>query len=253
MAEVKDTKAEAKIEVTPDGFKKFANPTDELAALQLSLIQAQLENANAEKEERKARAEEHQLNLLDVRQRVEKRQMDAQQRQESRQQQGRVFAQDAAIEAARQEVCTHKKGGIVTPRDMAVLTTGGDSQQFAVIKHRMIDGNLFVRCMRCSRTWVPPKKENFFFDRKRNDKDRSDKILKAKRMPFEGPQVGIFDELSFQIAIEEYKKACAFQTQNKESGSVICQFSKWNEETKTWDAALGKAEYDRGMLNTTLR
>jgi len=224
-----------------------------LAALQLSLVQAQLENATAEKEERKARAEEHKLTLIDVKQRVEKRQMQQQQALEARKQQGQVFAQDAAQEFAKQEVCTHRKGGIVTPRDMAVLTTGGDSQQAAVIKHRMIDGNLFVRCMRCSKTWTPQQRNNFFFDRKRHDKDRSEKVLRAKRMPYEGPQVGIFDELSFQIAIEEYKKACAFQTQNKESGSVICQFSKWNEETHTWDAALGKAEYDRGMLNTTLR
>lgn len=242
-----------KAEVTADGFKKYANPADELAALQLSLVQAQLENAKAEQEERKARAEEHKLTLIDVKQRVEKRQMEQAQRQESRQQQGRVFAQDAAVEAARQEVCTHRKGGIVTPRDMAVLTTGGDSQQYAVIKHRMIDGNLFIRCMRCSKTWTPPRRENFFFDRKRTDKDRADKILKAKQMPYTGPQVGIFDELSFEIATGEYEKAKAFQTQNKESGSVICQFSKWNEETKTWDAALGKAEYDRGMLNTNLR
>jgi len=250
MAEVK---TEGKVEITADGFKKYASPADELAALQLSLVKAQLENANAEAQERLARAEEHKLTLHDVKQRVEKRQMQQQQALEARKQQGQVFAQDAAQEFARQEVCTHRKGGIVTPRDMAVLTTGGDSQQAAVIKHRMIDGNLFVRCMRCSKTWVPPHRENFFFDRKRNEKDRSDKILRAKKMPYEGPQVGIFDELSFQIAIEEYKKACAFQTQNKESGSVICQFSKWNEETKTWDAALGKAEYDRGMLNTTLR
>lgn len=245
--------ADGKVEITAEGFKKFASPADELAALQLSLVQAQLENAKAEQQERLARAEEHKLTLIDVKQRVEKRQMQQQQQQEARQQQGRVFAQDAAVEAARQEVCTHRKGGIVTPRDMAVLTTGGDSQQYAVIKHRMIDGNLFIRCMRCSKTWVPPHKENYFFDRKRTEKDRSDKILRAKKMPFDGLQVGIFDELSFEIATGEYDKAKAFQTQNKESGSVICQFSKWNEDTKTWDAALGKAEYDRGLLNTNLR
>lgn len=240
-------------EVKQEEFKKYANPTEELAALQLSLVQAQLENAKAEQAERIARAEEHKLTLMDVKQRVEKRQMEAQQRQDSRASQGRVFAQDAANEFARQEVCTHRKGGIVTDRDMAVLSTGGDSTQAAVIKHRMIDGNLWVRCMRCSKTWTPPQKQNFFFDRKRNSTDRPEKILRAKKMPYEGPQVGIFDELSFAIAVEEYKKACAFQTQNKESGSVFCQFAKWNEETHTWDAALGKAEYDKGMLNTTLR
>ena len=234
-------------------FKKYATPADELAALQLSLIQTQLENAKAEKVEREARAEEHKLNLLDVKQRVEKRAIEAQQRQENRTQMGRTFAQDAATEFARQEVCTHKKGGIVTPRDMAVLTTGGDSQQAAVIKHRMIDGNLWIRCMRCSKTWTPPQKNNFFFDRKRTAADRSDKILRAKKMPYTGPEVGIYDEVSFEVAVEEYKKACALQTQNKESGSVFCQFAKWNDDTKTWDAALGKAEYDRGMLNTTLR
>ena len=246
-------KSEVKQEKPTEEFKKFATPAEELAALQLSLVQAQLANVQAEREERLARAEEHKLTLLDVKQRVEKRQMEAQQRQESRAAQGRVFAQDAANEFARQEICTHRKGGTVTDRDMSVLSTGGDSQQAAVIKHRMIDGNLWVKCMRCSRTWVPPHKENFFFDRKRTADDRTDKILKAKKMPYEGPQAGIYDELSFQLATEDYKKACAFQTQNKESGSVFCQFAKWNEETKTWDAALGKAEYDKGMLNTTLR
>lgn len=134
------------------------------------------------------------------------------------------------------------------------MLTGGDSQQYAVIKHRMIDGNLWVRCLRCSKTWVPPQKQNFFYDRARDMmKDPSDKMLNAKKMPYEGPQAGTFDELSFKIAQDDYAKACAFMTKNTESGSVFCQFAKWNDETKTWDAALGKREYEKNMLNTTLR
>lgn len=234
-------------------FKKYDNPQDELAALQLSLVKAQLENAEIEKQEALSKAEERRLNLQELKERSEHAQLKRTQARENRINQGRLFAQTDAREKAQQDACSHKKGGIVSPRDMSALSIGGDGVQFAVLKHRMIDGNLWVRCLRCSKTWTPPKKENFFFDRKRTENDDFNKILKAKKMPYEGPQAGIYDERSFAVAIAEYKTACAYPTQNKESASVLCRFMAWDEATGEWSDARGKAEFDKSMLNTTLR
>ena len=69
-------------------------------------------------------------------------------------------------------------------RDIRVLTTGGNSNQYSVFKHQMLNGDIWVRCSRCSRTWAPPVEKNFYF---------RDGIVVAR-------QDGVFDATKFEEA-----------------------------------------------------
>jgi hypothetical protein len=208
---------------------KFANFAEEAAYLEVQLKKAQLEDMDLQKKER-------QMNMLDVRARINDRELKDLQRKNDRESQGLTFAQQSRTDSARQAACTHKKGGVVTPRDMRVLSTGGNGQQYAIIKHQMINGDMWVRCLRCGKTWCPPVKENFYFN---------------KRGKVVAPKDGEFDQVKFNESKNEYQRAVNFETNNSPSGSVQCRFSKYNEATGDWvDAA---QEYRESIASTNLR
>jgi hypothetical protein len=197
--------------------------------LALELKKAELEAKLLEKQER-------EYHIKDLKARLADRDIQEKQLQEDRAQQGRTFAQQDATDAYRYRICTHKKGGIVTPRDMRVLTTGGNNIQYAIMKHQMINGDIWVRCLRCGKTWAPPVESNFFFDR-----------AGAQVAPVDGT----FDRAKFERARDEYIRATMFETNNSMSGSVQCRFS-------TFDVASGKMvdasdKYREGIASTTLR
>lgn len=207
----------------------FKNAAEEIAHIELQIKKAQLADLELQKEERK-------YAMQDLRSRIGDREVKELQRKQDREQQGLVFSQQARTDAAKQAVCTHKKGGIVTPRDMRVLTTGGNGQQYAIIKHQMINGDFWIRCLRCGKTWCPPIKDNFFFNKK------------GKIVP---PKEGDFNIEKFKEAISDYQRAVNFETNNTASGSVQCRFSRFNEDTGEWvDAA---QEYRDALKSTNLR
>jgi hypothetical protein len=51
-------------------------------------------------------------------------------------------------------VCTHKKGGSLRqyPRG------DGDKGGYAIMRHRLPSGDMFIRCLRCGKEWLPPVK-----------------------------------------------------------------------------------------------
>lgn len=210
----------------------FSNAAEELAAIELSIKKAQLEDLELQKEERR-------LNMQDVKARLDERKIKDLQKKQDREAQGKTFASQAQTDAIRQKSCTHKKGGVVSARNMSALSTGGNGQQFAVIKHQMINGDIWVRCLRCAKTWVPPQKEKFFFD------------AKGKQAPADGPQAGVFDVEKYKEAVADYHRAVSFETNNSMSGSVQCKFLKYNEETGEWVDA--SADYRKSVIDTNLR
>jgi hypothetical protein len=202
---------------------------DQLADVELKIKQAELEEIQLRKQER-------EYSVQDLRSRVEERKVKELQKTEDRAAQGRTFAQQKATDDARQRACTHKKGGVVTPRDMRVLSTGGNGQQYAVIKHQMINGDIWVRCLRCGKTWNPPLKEKFYFD-------KHNKVVPK--------QLGVFDPERFKKAAEEYQRATQFETNNTMSGSVQVRFSRFDEVSSQWvDAA---SENREAIGDTNLR
>src|SRR5882724_10443064 len=117
------------------------------------LAQVKLENELAEAELKQLELEERRYHIKDLKSRIEGRELKEMQVQNDRESQGRTFAQDEATDKYKWSVCTHRKGGLVSQRDMRALTTGGNEDQYAVIKHQMINGDIWVRCLRCGRTW----------------------------------------------------------------------------------------------------
>jgi len=203
----------------------------ELAAklMELQIKQQQLEAQTLEIEERK-------YHIKDLKARLADRDIVEKQAKEDREQQGRTFQQQAATDLYRYSICTHKKGGMVSPRDQRVLTTGGNAAQYAVMKHQMINGDIWVRCLRCGKTWNPPVEKNFFFD------------AKGKLV---APVDGKFDKFKFERAVDDYKRATMFETNNSMSTSVQCRFSRFDLESgRLVDAA---DTYRENIASTNLR
>jgi hypothetical protein len=218
-------------EVNPNSSVEEQIKQAELAAklLELQIKKQALEAQTLEIEERKYHIKDLKANLA-ARDIVEL------QLKEDREQQGRTFAQQDATDLYRFSICTHKKGGLVSPRDQRVLSTGGNAAQFAVMKHQMINGDIWVRCLRCGKTWNPPIEKNFFF----NEKGRQ-----------VAPADGTFDRTKYEKAIEEYKRATMFETNNSMSSSVQCRFSTYDVESgKMVDAA---DKYREAIASTNLR
>jgi hypothetical protein len=79
----------------------------------------------------------------------------------------------------------------------------GESQYYAVIKHVMANGDMWVRCQRCMKWWKPPLRSQYPTD---------------------------FD---FYTAVKEYADACNFLTNNSTSGSVRFRFPNDERVRKT--------------------
>lgn len=192
----------------------------------------------AQREEAEARAEEKEVRkyqLKDLKSGIVDRELLEKQARNDREQQGKTFKQQDATDELNWRLCTHKKGGMAHARDTRVLTRGGNSNQYAVFKHMMINGDIWVRCSRCSRTWAPPIEKNFYF--------RGGVVV--------APQDGVFDAKKFEKAKDEYLRAVNFETNNSMSGSVQCRFSRIDPETgRMIDAA---DVYRERIASTNLR
>jgi hypothetical protein len=209
--------------------KVYENAAEEIAAIELSIKRAQLADLELQKQERELSIEEKRGTIADRVTKQKQKVMD-------REQQGKVFAAQRREDDAKQSACTHKKGGVVSQRNLQVLSTGGNSPQFAVIKHQMINGDFWVRCLRCGKTWLPPVKDNYFLNAK-------GKVV--------APVDGVFSQEKFDAAVAAYRVAVAFETNNTSSGSVICKFSKWDEKSEQWVDATN--DYRQAVKSTNLR
>ena len=225
-----------------DDKKVLNTPASELTAEQKEIISLELEAKRLEVALKKRQLEglelesrEREYHIQDLKDRINERELKSRQRKEDLAAQGRTFAQDAAQDNLRWKICTHKKGGVVTPRDLRVLHTGGNKEQYAVIKHQMINGDIWVLCLRCAKTWKPPVEKDFFFD----DKGRS-----------VAPQDGEFSRAKFEQAQFEYLQAVNFNTNNSMSTSVQCRFQYTDEKGRLIDAA---DKYRENVSSSNLR
>lgn len=109
----------------------------------------------------------------------------------------------------RQASCNHRKGGTIHKRtalygqdattviaERIVFPNQGTDAQFAVIKHQMMNFDIWVHCLRCGKWWKPPIRANYT------------------------------NETQFILACVEYQKALEFPTNNVTSGSVLVKFTK---------------------------
>lgn len=109
----------------------------------------------------------------------------------------------------KQATCNHRKGGMVTKKTalygqdgqqviahQVVFPTQGTDHQFAIIKHQMMNLDIWVHCLRCGKWWKPPIRSQYT------------------------------NETQFILACVEYQKAVEFPTNNVMSGSVLVRFTK---------------------------
>ena len=176
-----------------------------------------------EMEMRKLELEAKRLELIDLQERVDERKMKRENKAQRSRINGDTLRQNQEKDKQAQAACNHRKGGNGAD---GIVQGKGDDPQYAVLKHQFGNGDIWVRCLRCGKTWKPPIKDSFYFD---------------KRGVAVAPKDGEFNAEKFEKAQREYADAVAFQTRNVMSGSIRYAFSD------------GGAYFRKVMENTNLR
>jgi len=169
---------------------------------------------SAEVELKRLELEAKRLELLDLQERINDRKLAREQKGQRAINNGQTLRSIAENDAMAQERCNHHKGGNGAD---GVIGGQGDDSQYAVLKHQFANGEIWVRCLRCAKTWKPPYREDFETDE------------------------------AYQLAQREYMAALKFQTRNQMSSSV--QLS-WKY---TKDGSDASHHYKNKMKATTLR
>jgi hypothetical protein len=172
-----------------------------------SVAEMEAEIKALELEEKRLAVKFAKANLEDMQERLDERQIKRENVRQTSVTNGTTLKQTNAIDVANQKRCNHRKGG---NEASGYIGGQGDSPQYAVIKHTFANGDQWVRCQRCGKTWKPPVE--------------SEHLTKE----------------SYTAALAIYKEAISFPTQNKNSSSVVFQFSDGGEFYRevTKDASL---------------
>jgi hypothetical protein len=168
----------------------------EVSAPKQSVAEMEAEIKSLELEERRLAVKFAKANLEDMQERLDERQIKRENVRQTSVTNGATIKQTNAIDAANQTRCNHRKGG---NEASGYIGGQGDSSQYAVIKHTFGNGDQWIRCQRCGKTWKPPVE--------------SEHATKE----------------SYAAALGAYKVAINFPTQNKNSSSVVFQFSDGGE------------------------
>lgn len=157
--------------------------------------------------------EAKQLEVQERRDQVNDRKIKRENKESEARTKGQALKSIADGEAQSQKRCSHKKGG----NGLMALVKGGNDQQYAAIKHTFHNGDTWVRCQRCGKTWKPPIGWNTLGS------------AEAAKDPV------------IARAFVEYERALEFDTRNTPSGGVMFKYSDGGQFAR------------ESMANTTLR
>jgi len=196
----------------------------ESAAADLQLKELELQEKKALIADMKHRAEmrdlerqEKEASLVDLKERLDERMLKRRTREATFRGHGANLKQDAANLADKQKRCTHRKGG---DGAAGVLGGQGDDTQYCIARHQMANGDIWVRCLRCGKTWKSPVKSAYLTDE------------------------------AYKAAYEIYETALQFHTRNHTSGTHTFQ---WGEVKNAQGKTEGGVEFYREkMKNVTL-
>lgn len=167
-----------------------------VAAMQAELAAIELESA-------KLKLELDKANLVDMKERLAERELKRENIRQDAYTKGATIRATKDGEERQQAHCNHKKGGNGA---QGVVGGQGDDSQYAILKHTFANGDVWIRCLRCGKTWKPPVKSMHT------------------------------TQTSYDAAMAVYREALAFQTRNVPSKSVIFQYSDggeyYREQTK---------------------
>ena len=203
-------------EQTQEGTPRAAQNESKLSAAAKKAAEDAVEAAHKDKlRELELKAKElelleRQANLEDITERLAERQMKREQVRQKAYSNGATLRDTAIQEASVQKRCNHRKGG---DGAAGVKLGQGVSPHYAVIKHTMLTGELWVRCQRCGKTWKPPIKADYapgglFDSETKLDKD------------------GNYGIEGYVMALTQYENAKNFPTNNTPSSS---QQFKWSD------------------------
>lgn len=102
--------------------------------------------------------QEKELNLKDIKERLFEREAARANLGQRSKINGATLKQLARNRMLNQNRCNHKKGGNGA---QGVVAGQGDDPQYAVLKHKMANGDTWVRCLRCGKWWTPPIEADF--------------------------------------------------------------------------------------------
>lgn len=106
---------------------------------------------------------------------------------------GMALDAEMARNAKKRIECNHRKGGHLS-EDGTTFPLIGNSDNYAVMKHVMANGDMRVACTRCNRVWNHPVRKDY----------------------------ATFDQ--YALAMAEYQKAVDFPTNNITSSGVQFNF-----------------------------
>lgn len=190
--------------------KKAPEMDAELKRVELELKQKELEIKSLELKERQA-------NLQDAQERLDDRALRREQVRQRSLTNGSTLTALIKGDLSAQKRCNHHKGG---NGQEGIVGGQGDDSQYAVIKHTFLNGDTWVRCMRCAKTWKPPIEENYYFDEGVWVPPNSDGHGATI-----APSRGKYSAEHYHAALAEYMAALNFQTRNKPSSSYVFRFS----------------------------
>ncbi len=151
-----------------------------------------------ELEEKQLAVKFQKANLVDMEERLAERELKRESRRQDAQSKGAALSVKAKNEATQQSNCNHKKGGNGA---QGVVGGQGDDSQYAVLKHTFANGDTWVRCLRCGKTWKPPVKSDF-----KNNQE------------------------GYTSAMDVYKQALQFQTRNVPSKGIVFSYGEGGVE-----------------------
>lgn len=129
-----------------------------LEKAQLELVQLEIEAKKAAIDNAKLEKLEKEANIQDLTERLAERQMKREDRSQKSRTNGDTLRIENQIKANKQRQCNHRKGG---DGQNAYVNGQGNSPQYAVMKHKVCNGDFWIRCMRCGKCWKPPIEEDY--------------------------------------------------------------------------------------------
>lgn len=156
------------------------------------LEKLQLDNARLEKQRLELELLEKKANLQDLQERLDERELKREMKRQRSLTNGATLNSLASNDNQAQKRCNHRKGGNGAE---GVVGGRGEDSQYAVCKHTFCNGDMWVRCLRCGKTWKPPIKDQYT------------------------------SESGFLKAVVDYETALNFPTRNVASGSIQFRFS----------------------------
>ena len=181
--EVQKVVAKVAKELTPIAPKA---PAPQKAVSAMSAEEVDLELKSKELEIKRLELMEREANLQDLQERLAERQLKRKSRDGVFRGHGANLKQDKINRLAKQEICNHRKGG---DGANGVIGGQGDDMQYAILRHVMGNGDIWVRCLRCGKTWKYPLASDF--------------TTKAE----------------YELALVEYRAMLKVQTRNHTSGT----------------------------------